>query len=73
MITRLLKNPWTTAAGVCTAIGALFTSIGAEIDGDPATTANWVLTMTLLSAAWGLLAGKDSEKAQPKSNLYSRR
>ena len=58
----LLKGSWrTTLLGIVTILSAISTAAKAELDDDPATSANWGEVAMFVMAGSGLIASRDNK------------
>ena len=55
-----MKNWKTTAAAICAVIAAVAAGVGAIVDDDPATIADWGTMGAAILAAIGLFFAKDA-------------
>ena len=53
----------TTTAAILGMLTAVFTQIGAALDGNPETVANWNIVLPAIVACFGLLFAKDADVA----------
>ena len=58
-----MKSWKTTVAGICAILAAVAGALAAELDGDPATTANWTAVIAAVVAGLGLIAARDNDKS----------
>lgn len=57
-----MKNWKTTLGGVATFAAVLLGQIGAALDSDPATVANWSLIIPAGTLCWALIKAADAGK-----------
>jgi hypothetical protein len=57
-----MKNWKTTLGGVATFAAVLFAQIGAALDSDPATVANWQTLIPAGILCWSLIKAADAGK-----------
>ncbi|MBN2684404.1 MAG: hypothetical protein JXR40_03925 [Pontiellaceae bacterium] len=62
----MIKSWKTTAAAILGLLSIVFSQVGAAIDGNPATVANWNTVTPALVACVGLFFAKDSDEADNK-------